>query len=229
MNHYLMKFVGIYRVLPELDLETHDIPRNANGTIDEDWDDIYIACYHGGKISVYGHDTNGRVLLTAYIPSLKRGHLIIKALDEKRIEYNNYEETDEEILFRFKSKDIHVVAELMKAKTMGASISPFSVKNLPKSNVEMPLEKIQEYKSVIADIQNDDALYIHHTTERFLADILEKRLRKSDKSFSYKIDMKKKCMARQTKEYIYTSGFWDEYLAYLKKEINRYYKNLTNK
>lgn len=30
MNHYLMKYKGTYRILPELDVTTHDIPRDKD-------------------------------------------------------------------------------------------------------------------------------------------------------------------------------------------------------
>lgn len=49
-NHYLMKYKGTYRILPELDQNTHDIPRNKRGEIMEGYDDIYIACQNGNKI-----------------------------------------------------------------------------------------------------------------------------------------------------------------------------------
>lgn len=53
-NHYLMKYKGTYRILPELDQNTHDIPRNKRGEIMEGYDDIYIACQNGNKIYTYG-------------------------------------------------------------------------------------------------------------------------------------------------------------------------------
>lgn len=223
MNHYLMKYVGLYRVLPELDIETHDIPRDANGNIDEDWDDLYIACYHGGKISFYGHDTNGRALLTAYIPTLKRGRLIVKALQEKGVVFEDLYETDCEVEFRFKSKYISQVAECMKAKTIGASISPFSVKNLPRSNVQIPSEKIEEYKAIIAKVNSPDILLVHRLTQSFLSNFLQKKQRKIDKNFDYRTDMKRRQMARQYKEYIFVMGCFDDYLKYMKTGIQNYY------
>ena len=65
---------------------------------------------------MYGHDVNKRAILTAYIPSIGRGRNIKKALNEANIHYDNYIETDEEVLFNFKSKDISVIADLLKAK-----------------------------------------------------------------------------------------------------------------
>lgn len=219
-----MKYKGTYRILPELDEITHDIPRNANGEIDESYDDIYIACQYGNKIWAYGHDTNGRMLLTAYIPSIGRGHNIIKAMDEQNIPYTHYEETDVEVLFRFKAKDIDAVAKLLKAKTSGANISPFSRRNLPQAkNVQIPSEEIKRYKDITSQVQKNDLLTIHKITTTFLENMLQKKYRKSDKSFDYKLDMKKCLMSRLTKEYIWTKGMWEEYLTFLQKEINKLY------
>ena len=96
-NCYLMKYKGTYRILPTLDKETNDFPRTANGEIDDTYDDLYISCQYGNKIFVWGHDTNGRVLLQAYIPSITRGRNIKKSLDGQNISYTNYFETDEEV------------------------------------------------------------------------------------------------------------------------------------
>ena len=224
MAHYLMKFKGTYRILPVLDEVTHDVPRNANGEIDESYEDLYISCQYGNQIWVYGHDTNGRILLTAYIPSIGRGHNIKKAMDEQNIPYTHYEENDVEVMFRFKAKDIHAVAKLLKAKTSGANISPFSRKNLPKAkNVQIPTEEIERYKAISSQIQKADLLLIHKITTSFLENILQKKYRKSDKSFDYKKDMKKCLMSRLTKEYIWTKGMWDEYLKYFEKEVKKFY------
>lgn len=117
-NHYLMKYKGTYRILPELDQNTHDIPRNKRGEIMEGYDDIYIACQNGNKIYTYGHmNGNSKVVwLTAYIPSIGRGRNIKKVLDEQQIEYIEYRESDVEVEFRFKAKDIDTIAILLKAK-----------------------------------------------------------------------------------------------------------------
>jgi hypothetical protein len=220
-----MKYKGTYRILAELDRETNDIPRDKNGDIDETFDDFYISCHYGNRITVYGHDTNGRVLLEAYIPSVTRGRNIVKALDQKGIPYTNYLETDEEVIFRFKPKDIEEVATLLKAKTGGANISPLSSKNLPKANVQIPTEEIEKYRAIIKDVEKGDLLLIHKATTAFLTNILNKRLRKTDKNFNYASDIKKMKMSRMTKEYIWSKGLFNEYLIFLKKEINKFYNN----
>lgn len=224
--NYLMKYKGKYRILTELDQTTNDFVREHDDSLCDL--DCYISCQNGNKIFTYGHEDNKKVVwLTAYVPSIGRGHNILKAVQKLGIEIHNVEETDSEILFRFKAKDIEPIAELMKAKTLGADISPFSSKNLPRSKVEIPLERIEEYKAITSIVQKSDLLLIHKLTTSFLDNVLQKKMSKIEcnKNFDYKSDMKKLMLSRQTKEYIWVKNFFDEYLAYLSKEIKKFYNN----
>lgn len=226
MGYYLMKYKGKYRILPELDKVFHDFPRDAQNNIDESYDDLYISCQHGNKITVYGHmgDNKKTMWLTAYIPSVVRGKNILKVLDAKGVQYVQPYILDEEVEFKFKAKDIEEVATLLKAKTNGCDISPFSIKNLPKADVEIPTEEIEKYKTISAQVEKSDLLLIHRITDAFLVNILSKKLRKTEgKSFNLQNDMRKLMMARMPKEYIFTKNMWNEYLTYLKKEIDKFY------
>lgn len=223
--HYLMKYKGTYRVLPVLDEVYHDLPRDNSGNIIHEEVELYIACKNGNKITEYGKDTSNRMVLRAYIPSIGRGRNVKRSMDANGIPYTDYRETDEEVEFRFKAKDIEPIAELMNVKTGGANVSPFSTKNLPKSDVEIPTAEIERYKAVVAEVQKDDLLIIHRITTDFLSNILEKKYNKLDKAFSCAVDMKKMMMSRLSKEYIYTKGMWDEYLDFLQKKIDIFYKD----
>lgn len=225
MSHYLMKYKGTYRVLPVLDEVYHDLPRDKIGNILHEDVELYIACRNGCKITEWGHASNGRMLLKAYIPSIIRGRKIAKSLDEIGVQYTNYLETDEEVEFRFKATDIAPIAELMKAKTSGANISPFSTKNLPKSNVKIPIEEIEKYKAIIEEVKKEDILIIHRITTDFLANILTKKYKKLDKEFNYVVDMKKMMMGRMAKEYIYSKDMFEDYLNFLQKKIDKFYKD----
>lgn len=226
MGHYLMKYKGTYRILPVLDEVYHDLPRDNSGNISHEEVELYITCQYGNKITEYGKDSSNRMILRAYIPSLGRGRNIKKAMDAQNILYFNYRETDEEVEFYFKAKDITPIAELLKAKTNGANISPFSTKNLPKANVEIPTAEIERYKAITAEVEKGDLLIIHRITTDFLSNFLEKRCKKlGNKKFDYAVDMKKMMMSRMAKEYIYTKGFWDEYLKFLQKKIKNFYEN----
>ena len=125
--------------------------------------------------------------------------------------------------FRFKAADIEIIAELMKAKTSGASISPFSSKNLPKTKVEIPTDKISLYKEITKDIPKGELLSISRATNDFLDNIMAKSLciggKKKSATFDVREDMKKMKLARQSKEYIYVKGFWNEYIDYLKNNL----------
>ena len=224
MAHYLMKYKGEYRVLPVLDEVYHDLPRDTSGNIIHEEVELYIACKNGNKITEYGKDTSNRMELKAYIPSIGRGRNVRKAMDAKNIPYTNYRETDEEIEFRFKAKDVQPIAELMGVKTAGANISPFSTKNLPKADVEIPTAEIERYKAVVAEVQKEDLLVIHRITSDFLSNILEKKCKKIDKRFVVSVDMKKMMMSRMAKEYIWTKGMWNEYLDFLQKKIKKFYE-----
>lgn len=219
MSNYLKKYQGKYRLKLEIDKATNDFPRNDDGSIEDI--DMYIECRNGNRITTYGHIENKKVVwLTAYIPSIGRGHNIVNTVKEMGIEIVDLRETDEEVLFKFKAKDIEQIAELLKAKTSGASISPTSSKNLPiNKDIEIPTDKITRYKDILGLVGKGDLLVIHRLTTSFLSDILEKKYKKKDKSFQYNTDMKKMCLSRQAKEYIYKKGMFDEYLDYLEKNL----------
>lgn len=227
MADYLMKYKGTYRLLPELCLDTNDFPRNDKGEIDPDTG-IYITCQYGNKIYYWGLNESRRGVLAAYIPSVGRGRNIKKVMKKDKINFFDYSESDEEVMFKFLAADIDKVAILMKAKTSGASISPFSTKNLPKNkDVEIPMDEIERYKAISSKIQKSDLLLIKNVNAAFLSNVLEKSLKKAlkDKSFSYKQDMRNLKMSRQVKEYIWSRGFWEQYLEFLEKEIDNYYSN----
>lgn len=224
-NYLTTKFKGTYRILPDICLDSNDFARNEDDSIDEDM--VYISCQNGNKIWYWGLNDSRRGMLGAYIPSLGRGRNIKKAMKKDKIEFFDYDESDEEVMFKFLASDVEAVAELMKAKTSGANISPFSTRNLPKSDVTIPTEKIEEYKTVTASVGKSDMLLIKNLNERFLADILEKSLKKQTKNnkFSCREDMKKLKMSRQFKEYVYHRGAWGNYISYLDEEIKKHYNN----
>ena len=220
-----MRYKGSYRLRVEIDQNTNDFVRRADGSLEDI--DVYIDCRNNCRIYCYGHINNTRpVWLIAYIPSMKRGRNIVKALKEKDIELVDIIENDEEVEFKFKASDIEIVAELMKAKTSGASISPFSSKNLPRSDVEIPTEEIARYKEITSVVPKTDLLVLARTTNEFLENVLQKDIRRitRNKKYDYKSEMKLLKMSRQTKEFIWTKNYWNEYLNYLDKEITKTYK-----
>lgn len=218
-NYLVTKYKGRYRVLPDLDYGTNSFPIDCDGIRDEDC--VYISCNNDNKIMYWG---NG--ILIGYVPSIGRGRNIKKAMKKEKIEFFDYDESDEEITFRFKAKDIEPVAELMKAKTYGAGISPFSNRNLPKNkDVKIPDEEMAKYKSISGKVDKSDMLKFKSWNSDFLTNVLQKKIRKDtkNKAYDYKEDMKKMKLGRQVKEFIYVKNMWQEYLDYLSKEIDAYY------
>lgn len=216
MSNYLTThYKGRWRILPDLDCNTNSFPVDCNGIKDEDC--VYVSCSQDNKIMYYG---NG--VLIGYVPSIGRGRNIKKAMKKEKIEFFDYNESDEEVMFKFKAKDIGTVAELLKAKTYGANISPFSSRNLPKNkDVKIPDEKIAEYKAISSKVDKKDVLKFKTWNTDFLTNVLQKKIRKAmkDKTYDYKSDMMKMKLGRQVKEFIYAKGYFDDYLDYLAKEI----------
>ena len=224
MANYLMNYKGKWRLLPEIDMDTNDFARDVKGNVDED--SIYINCYYGNKIWYYGLNDSRRAVLAAYVPSKMRGHNVIKELKKQHIEFFDYDESDEEVMFHFLASDIEIVAPLLKPRTSGANVSPWSVRNLPKSDVELPQEYEEKYKAISSKAGKDGMVVIKTTNEAFLHN-MEEKLRKKlkNKKFSCSADMKHRKMSRQFKEYVYTMGMFNEYLEVLDKAITDYYNN----
>lgn len=229
MAHYMMKYKGTYRVLPELDQETSDFPRNKTGEIADGYDDLYIPCRNGARIYCYGHYPENKMTmwLTAYVPSSSigrrnnKGWKTVHQLENNGVEIRGISESDAELLFNFRAKNMPEIEPLLHPVTSGKNISPFSIKNLPKAKYEIPLEDIAKYKDITRGLKQSELILINRITEDFLKKKLERSLKKNDKSFNYITDMKMMKMGRQRKEYIHSKGLWDEYISYLDKELNK--------
>lgn len=202
------KFKGIYRLKVPIDSHTNDYCRKLNGTYEDV--DMYIDCQFGNKVFHFGGS-----ILQAYIPSLQRGHNIVKAIQQSNPSIIfNIEETDSEILFKFKYVDSDKIIPLLKPRTSGASISPFSLKNLPRNkDFKIPDGKLTQYKQIVSKIPPEKLLIIGRMTNSFLQTLVTKK----NPWENIKADMRLKCV--KGKEYIYIIDKWDEYLKYLNDKI----------
>lgn len=216
-NYLYRKYYGKYRILAHLDNNTNDFPRDDKGNVDTD--DFYIPCAKGAMIYHYGHN-----ILATFIPSLIKGRNLVKLCDENNIKISHIIEGDGELSFRFNAKDIDFIANYLKAKTSGKDVRPLSIKNLPKSNYNIPYENMQEYKQITGQLSKEDILIISKVTNCFLYEIMQKKY----KDIDIKKDIKKKMMARQIKEYIHSMGEWNNYLDYLQREILHYMEEKQN-
>ena len=211
------KYVGTYRVKAEIDQRTNDFCRNDKGELENN-QDIYIKCAKGIRIYHYGGST-----LLAYIPSKGRGRNIIKNESIKDFIFD-IEETDSEVLFKFKDKHMEEIASVLQPQVSGASMSPFSSKNLPKKKCILTNAQIEEYKKIISIVPQDDKLKVSHINNIFLSEILCKKHHISAQNA--KAEMKKELL--KLLDYISFKGMWNEYINYLGKEVGKLYEETEN-
>lgn len=203
-----MRYKGKYRLRTFLDSSTNTFPREYTGQFAEN--DIYIDCQKDVKVFHYG-----KQILQVYIPSIGRGHNVIKAIqsDLGNDVIHNIEETDSEVLFRFNAKYMEQLEPYLKPKTSGADRSPFSSKNIQKSKYEIPDEELSAYKKIVENIPQNQLIAIVHTTNNYLKSLATKKNTLED----IKSDMTLKGL--KNKEYIHSIGKWDEYINYLNEEL----------
>ena len=143
-----------------------------------------------------------------------RGHNIVKTIQQSDPSLIfDIEETDSEILFKFKYVNSDKIIPLLKPRTSGSQISPFSSKNLPKSNFKIPDDKLTQYKQIVSKIPPEKLL----TLSRMAYSYLQTLVTKKNTWENIKSDMRLKCV--KGKEYIYMIDKWEEYLKYLENEI----------
>lgn len=249
MNYYLHKYVGTYRVKADIDQSTNDFCRDAHGNLENNMD-IWIKCANGIKIFHYGKSTlqvyipsigRGRNIIksiykdyinpdniTVLAISIEKNgkqytketlSVINEVLYQKDMQKSklifNIEETDEEVLFQVMDKNLDKIIDRLKPQTSGADISPFSSRNLSRiKTYEYTVEQKEAYNSIIGHL--DNKLAVGRINNWFLEDVICKKSRQ-DLS-SVKADIKKKCM--KARDYIYSEGYENEYLGYLKEKLN---------
>lgn len=208
MSYLTSKFKGLYRIKVEYDQSTNMFPRKLNGTLEDI--DCYIDCYNNIRIFYYG-----KSILEAYVPSLIRGHNILKAIKEELNEsiILYIEETSSEVLFRFHANNMSKLEKYLKPKTAGANISPFSTKNLPKTKYSIPDEDLVIYKNIVQKIGQNRIIELTYSTNNFIKSLATKKNTYED----MKADMALKGL--KGKNYIHSIGQWDKYIKYLEKEL----------
>lgn len=218
MDRYLTEhYKGKYRVYAHYDLDTFDYPRDSEGNIDSSFGDFYLL--GANKIEV--KHGNGSIL-ACYVPSTARGYNVLRSyyvavfgIEEKDIDIvisqlkkdgyiENCDLLDGEVLFEFNAKHLDTIAKIVKLKTYGASISPFSTRNLPKSNYRVPPHDLAEYKSLVKKMQGFEVLAL---TRRFVSDIL--------KIQDWKSELKKERL--KANQYFHKNGYWSQWLAFIKE------------
>lgn len=245
MAQYLRRFVGTYRVKADYDLDTNDYPR-LDGVLDPSFDDLYIDCKNNIKIR---HGVGN--VLWCYIPNKTRGVNTLRKIYQDKIsetlpkEKTTYceklckklveeeilisaEVLDGEVYFEFKTTMIDYIAKLCGAKTSGASIQPFSPKNLPKTPYKIPDKDLKLYNDSIKDFPTRtvvirgeertivDGLLINRITKQFDKVIVNSQSKKFD------INKDRKSKGLKGKDYIHSWGddMWNQYCDFLKGAVN---------
>ncbi len=208
-NYLISHYKGKYRIKCDYDENTNQFSRKLDGTYEDI--DCYISCYNNIRIFYFG-----RSILEAYIPSKIRGNNIIKAINQSLGNDIIFDisGSDSEIMFKFKTKHMETLEPYLKPKTSGASISPFSSKNLPKNkDYKIPDKDLLEYKSIIQKIGKKRVVELTHSTNNYLKSLVTKNRKWKD----IKSDMALKGLLG--KNYIHSIGEWDNYIKYLINNI----------
>ena len=161
--------------------------------------------------------------MLAYIPSLGRGRNITRNDVIKDLIFD-VEETDSEVLFKFKDKNMKEIMSVLHPKTSGARLSPFSSKNLPKRKCVLTNAQIEEYRKITSVIPKEDKLKVSHINDDFIVDKLCKKLHISTQNA--KAEMKKELL--KPLDYFSYKGMWSDYIKYLRKEIGDLYATDNN-
>lgn len=210
-NYLITHYKGIYRIKTEYDRLSNQFPRKLDGTLEDI--DCYIDCYNNVRIFYFGRNT-----LQAYIPSIIRGHNIIKYINENFGQdiIFDIEETDSEVLFKFNTKYDNKIIPLLKPKTSGASISPFSSKNLPRNkDYKIPDEDFAKYKCITSNLPQNKLILLGKYTNNFIKSLATKKNTYDD----IKADMALKGLKGY--KYIHSINKWNEYIVYLNDNIQR--------
>ena len=160
MFRYLERhYTGIYRVKAHYDLETLDFPRDEAGGVDNEYDEQYIPCKKGEIRHTY-RNTRGKDILVWYCDNIRTGLAVYNELKERFPDVDWEVDEDlgfgkediycnlgrkKDVMIYFEAENIDKVAEVVGATTRGASIRPYSVKNLPKVPYTIP-EKDLRYE-----------------------------------------------------------------------------------
>lgn len=218
MDNYLVShYKGKYRVKAHYDLDTNDFIRDAEGELDDSFGDFYLS----GRSGIEIHHGVGSEL-ACYVPKLQLGNNVLKSYYEVMIGKRGKKSIDKiveelkengyvndvdilsiEVFFTFDAKYLDDLAPIIKLKTSGATISPFSVKNLPRKPYNIPKADMDIYKEAKGELTG---LQISRIQDAYIRE-------KCDKDFKTK--MKKEML--KANQYIHKLGLWEDYCGYIKE------------
>lgn len=211
------KYKGKYRVKAHYDQQTKDFIRDDEGNLDPDFGDFYLSGRSGIEVK---HGTGSE--LACYIPKLQLGNNILKAYYDSVIGNRGDKSVDKiiselkgggyvndvdilstEIFFTFDTDHLDTLAPIIKLKTSGASISPFSTRNLPKVPYTIPKADMGKYKKAKDGLSG---LEIARLNEQFIAENFD-----SD----FKTNLRKEML--KPVQYFHKKKKWEDYCQFIKE------------
>ena len=121
--------------------------------------------------------------------------------------------TDEEVLFKFRYKDMDKLIDILKPSTVACNRSPFSTKNLQKSDYKIPDDDLERYKNITSNLPQNELITLVHISNRFLTTLNLSQKKQEE----MKCEMKR--LGMKCKEYYHYIHKWNEYLDYLEEEL----------
>ena len=219
MFRYLEKFVGTYRVLPQLTYDG-DVPRESNGCINKTFEDLYIPCQRGE----IRHTYRPGILVWVCLDRIGQGRGVYRAIVEKypKLELE-YEEVGDDVLIYFNENDIKKIATIVKPRTVGAKIQPFAKRNLSKNALaeyKIPEEDNLKLTKILDQLdKNQKMVFSKKCIKEFDAVIVKK------KGKNYDVIKERDESGLKPKMFIHSIGLWDDYIKFINKEIKKLNNN----
>jgi len=108
----LKKYIGIYRVFPEVCLDSGKPSTNQ--------DDTYLKCKNNNQIYRYNKNT-----LAILFTSTKSKNKYLPDIEKLKVKIRLLSEGNFESIYLFPEKDLAKVASILKPQTKGKNINPF--------------------------------------------------------------------------------------------------------
>ena len=240
MGYLVDKYKGKYRLMAPI-TKDNQFQKKLDGTYEDI--DIYIDCARGVKVYYFGRGLleayipsigMGRnIVKQIYYRYINPSNVLLvenygrtsyKIIDDEKFRSDlssnkniimSVGDSDEEVWFKFKSSDDDKILPLLKPKTSAANRSPFSSKNLPKSQYDIPPDDFEKYKKITDgfSMETGDWLKVSKITNDFIKSLANKRNKYED----IKSDMAKKGL--KGKEYIHSIEKWNDYIKFLVKGL----------
>ena len=241
-------FKGKYRLLAPIDLNTNDFPKRLNGTNEEidiyipcksggqisyygkSILEFYIPRIKAGNNIVreiyakYINPENTEKVVTKLSKGEKTTYKILDEdvfksdLDSNQNIIFNVRYTDEEVLFQFKYSNSEKIIPLLNPSTTSCNRSPFSLKNLPKTDYTIPENDLSLLKDITNQYPDLHSVEIGQFAKKFISNMATR----NNPQEKIKADMRKKCLSGQ--KYIHSIGKWEDYLKFVDKTLKNKYQ-----